>query len=209
MKKLSLALCVLLTGAVAQAAEQGAPQAAVGDAAAGKEKSATCAACHGADGNSMAPTFPKIAGQHASYIFEQLNAFKDGGRQDPSMSPQVANLNEQDMRDLAAYFSGQTVKLGAADKDAVALGQKIYRGGDKAKGVMACTACHGPTGAGNPSARYPSLSGQHPDYILKQLQGFKAGARMSDPGSKFMTSLAARMSEEEMKAVSQYVAGLN
>ena len=136
-----------------------------GNAEAGKTKSATCAACHGADGNSVNPEWPKLAGQHPSYIAKQLANFKDDARVNPSMSPMAKPLSEQDMADLAAYFSSQAAKPGEADQTKVALGEQMYKGGNNATGVAACAACHGPTGTGNPASNFPSLSGQHATYI--------------------------------------------
>lgn len=207
MKKLNLALCILFSSTVVHASEQAAAPKG-GDIEAGKAKAAVCAACHGTDGNSTVPTFPKIAGQGEAYIAGQLHAFKSGMRKEPSMSPQAANLSEEDMKDLAAYFSAQETKPGVADKEQVALGEKLYRGGSKAKDIMACTACHGPTGAGNPSASYPQLSGQHPEYVLAQLKKFSTGERSGTAAATVMGKIAVRMSDAEMKAVAQYVAGL-
>ncbi len=178
-----------------------------GDAEAGKAKSATCAGCHGADGNSMVPTFPSLAGQHPAYIVKQLSNFKAGERNDPVMSPMAMPLSEQDMQDLAAYFSAQTPKGGAAAADKIELGERIYRGGIAEKGLVACTACHGPTGTGVATAAYPAVSGQHATYIEKQLKDFAASNRANDP-NRMMREIAAKMSEAEMAAVAQYMQGL-
>ena len=134
---------------------------AAGDAAAGKAKSASCAGCHGADGNSVNPEWPSLAGQGAGYIAKQLHDFKGGKRENATMAPMAAPLTDEDIQDLAAYFSSQPIKAGAADKSLVELGEKIYRGGNPSSGVAACIGCHGPTGAGNPAASFPALSGQH------------------------------------------------
>jgi len=174
----------------------------------GKDKSVVCAACHGADGNSTNALWPKLAGQHEDYIVQQLKNFQSGDRQDPSMSPQAANLSEQDMLDLAAYFASQTIKGGSAFKDSLMLGQKIYRGGNKKTGVAACIACHGPTGKGNPAAKYPTISGQHAAYTLKQLQDYKSGKRKATGKAEIMRDIAIRMSEAEMQAVTNYIQGL-
>jgi len=217
MKKLTLAIFgALLAGSTsvyaadAHHAEQADKM--VGDAAAGKTKSVTCAACHGTDGNSTIAMYPKIAGQHASYTAIQLQRFKDGGRQDPSMSPMAMPLSEQDMLDLAAYFATQTVTLEASDESLVALGQQLYKGGDKASGIPACIACHGPQGKGNPPAKYPSVSGQHAQYTAKQLQDYKSGARGGDKPSShevIMREIAVKMSEAQINAVAAYTAGLH
>ena len=175
---------------------------------AGKDKSAVCAACHGVDGNSTNALWPKLAGQHETYIVQQLKNFQSSDRQDPSMSPQAANLSEQDMLDLAAYFASQTIKGGSAFKDSLMLGQKIYRGGNKKTGVAACIACHGPNGKGNPAAKYPAISGQHAAYTLKQLQDYKSGKRKATDKAEIMRDIAIRMSEAEMQAVTNYIQGL-
>ena len=178
-----------------------------GNAEAGKTKSATCAACHGADGNSVNPEWPKLAGQHPSYIAKQLANFKDDARVNPSMSPMAKPLSEQDMADLAAYFSSQAAKPGEADQTKVALGEQMYKGGNNATGVAACAACHGPTGTGNPASNFPSLSGQHATYIKNQLSAFRKGERANDAG-KMMRNVAAKMTDAEIEAVAEYIAGL-
>ena len=179
-----------------------------GNAEAGKTKSATCAACHGADGNSVNPEWPKLAGQHPSYIAKQLANFKEDARSNPSMSPMAKPLSEQDMADLAAYFSSQVKKPGEADQTKVALGEQMYKGGNNATGVAACAACHGPTGTGNPASNFPSLSGQHATYIKNQLNAFRKGERANDAG-KMMRNVAAKMTDAEIEAVAEYIAGLN
>ncbi|MDX9989927.1 cytochrome c [Thiothrix unzii] len=178
-----------------------------GNAEAGKTKSATCAACHGADGNSVNPEWPKLAGQHPSYIAKQLANFKEDARSNPSMSPMAKPLSEQDMADLAAYFSSQVKKPGEADQTKVALGEQMYKGGNNATGVAACAACHGPTGTGNPASNFPSLSGQHATYIKNQLNAFRKGERANDAG-KMMRNVAAKMTDAEIEAVAEYIAGL-
>ncbi len=181
---------------------------AAGDVAAGKAKSASCAGCHGMDGNSVNPEWPNLAGQHAKYIAKQLGDFKAGkDRNNATMSGMVAGLSPQDMSDLGAYFASLPVKQGVADKALAEAGQKLYRGGNPATGVAACIGCHGPTGAGNPAANFPSLSGQHAKYIENQLHAFKTGTRKNDAG-KMMRSIAGKMSEKEIKAVAAYVQGL-
>ena len=184
------------------------PAHASGDAEAGKAKSAACMACHGADGNSAAPNFPKLAGQHATYIAKQLSEFKNGARQDPTMSAMAAPLSEQDMADLGAFYAAQKAQIGSAAEDKVAQGESVYRAGNAATGVSACAACHGPTGAGNAMAKFPSLSGQHADYTVLQLKNFRAGARANDAGS-MMRSIAAKMTDAEIDAVAQYIQGLH
>ena len=178
-----------------------------GNAEAGKTKSATCAACHGADGNSVNPERPKLAGQLPSYIAKQVANFKEDARVNPSMSPMAKPLSEQDMADLAAYFSSQAAKPGEADQTKVALGEQMYKGGNNATGVAACAACHGPTGTGNPASNFPSLSGQHATYIKNQLNAFRKGERANDAG-KMMRNVAAKMTDAEIEAVAEYIAGL-
>jgi cytochrome c553 len=171
-----------------------------------------CAACHAADGNSVAATNPKIAGQLAEYLHKQLADFrpqagKKPARENAIMTPMVANLSEDDMQSLAAYYSGQKLRpAAAADKDLATLGQKIWRGGITAANVPACAGCHGPAGAGIP-ARYPRLSGQFAEYIAAQLKGFREGARANDANGA-MRGVAARMTDREIQAVAQYAAGL-
>jgi cytochrome c553 len=171
-----------------------------------------CGACHGADGNSVAPANPKIAGQFPEYLHKQLVNFKakDGKkpeRDNPVMTGMVANLSADDMKNLAAYYGGQKLKPAAAkDKALVAVGQKLWRGGNPATGVAACAGCHGPDGSGIP-AQYPRLSGQYSEYIEAQLKAFQSGQRANDPGG-MMRGVVARMTEKEMKAVADYAAGL-
>lgn len=181
---------------------------AAGDAAAGKIKSANCAGCHGADGNGANPEWPGLAGQGAGYLAKELHDFKDGKRENATMAPMAAPLTDEDIQDLAAYFSSQTPKAGAADEALVELGEKIYRGGNASSGVAACAGCHAPNGAGNPAAKFPALSGQHAKYVENQLNAFKSGSRSNDAG-KMMRSIAGKMTEKEIQAVSSYVQGLH
>ncbi len=182
---------------------------AVGDAEAGKAKSASCAACHGADGNSVNPEWPKLAGQHESYLVKQLTYFKDGERVNETMKGMASNLSEQDREDLAAYFSSQKATIGAADPTLVEFGQKIYRSGNSSSGVAPCMGCHGPNGAGNPAANYPALRGQNAQYIENQLRGFASGQRHNENAKKMMQILASRMTEREIRAVASYIQGLH
>jgi cytochrome c553 len=182
---------------------------AAGDAAAGKEKSASCAACHGADGNSVNPEWPKLAGQHEGYIVKQLTYFKDGERVNETMKGMASNLTEQDREDLAAYYSSQKVKIGVADPSLVELGQKIYRSGNATSGIAPCMGCHGPNGAGNPAANYPALRGQNAQYVENQLRGFASGQRHNENAKKMMQILASRMTDLEIRAVASYIQGLH
>lgn len=209
----SILAMVLLTGAAMGAQAETAPTK--GDAAAAAQTIVTqvCAACHSADGNSVAPANPKLAGQPAEYIIKQLHNFKlgmldpnkDGVRKNPVMGAMTATLSDQDMLNLGAYFSSKAIKSGTA-KIPYDEGQKVYRGGNAVTGLPACAACHGPTGAGIP-AQYPRLGGQHADYILLQLKAFRSGERANDAG-KVMRTIANKMSDQEMQAVANYVAGL-
>jgi len=186
---------------------------AVGPASKGDPKAAesivnqVCAACHAADGNSAAAANPKLAGLNAEYLNKQLVDFKSGARKNPIMSGMVANLTPQDMLNLAAYYSAQQPKPGTSKDQALALlGQKIYRGGVQGAGVPACASCHGPQGKGIPT-QFPRLAGQHGDYIYTQLNSFRVGARAND-GAKMMRTIATKMTDADMKAVSAYIQGL-
>ncbi len=182
---------------------------AAGDAEAGKEKAQVCFSCHGVNGNSANPVWPKLAGQNEGYIAKQLADFKAGDkRNDPLMMGQVMALSPQDMADLGAFFAKQKPSPGSADPTEVVIGEKIYRGGNQATGVSACIACHGPTGAGNPAAKYPTVSGQHAAYTEKTLKDFRSGTRKNDPG-KMMQNIAARMTDAEIRAVASYMQGLH
>ncbi len=179
-----------------------------GDAAAGQAKSALCPTCHGADGNSELSMNPKLAGQSVNYIVKQLMDYKSGARVNATMAAMVGSLSPQDMQDIAAWYSSQQVTLSGADAETLALGQRIYRGGNKELGVAACTACHSPTGSGNAPAGFPSLSGQHVDYTLTQLKSFRSGERANDNAS-MMRSVVERLTDKELEALASYVSGLN
>jgi cytochrome c553 len=199
-----IALLVVLTAtssAQAQAPRQG-------DAAKGRSIAETvCAACHGVDGNSPMPVNPSLAGQHASYLYKQLADFKAGRRKNAAMSAMVANLSNDDLRNLSAYFAVQKPMAGAAkDRPLVVVGQKLYRGGNSEAGVPACSGCHSPDGAGIP-AQYPRLAGQHGEYTIAQLQSFRSGDRDNDPNA-MMRMIASRLNDKDMAAVAQYLTGL-
>ena len=203
----SFVIAALLAAPALTSFAQGAtPAAAKPDlAAGGKKYEAVCAACHGADGNSGVPANPKIAQQHPEYLVKQLQEFKSGRRPSPVMKPFADQLSEADMRNVALWVGSQKAKPGfAKDKELVALGERIYRGGILEKQVAACAGCHSPNGAGIP-AQYPRLSGQHADYTYEQLRAFQNSARKN---SQQMTDIASRLSEREMRAVSDYIAGL-
>lgn len=180
-----------------------------GDIEAGKAKSITCGACHGADGNSVNPVWPSLAGQHATYAVAQLQAFKSGSRSEPLMLGQVMTLSDEDMRNLAVYFASMPAAAKAvADPSTVDRGQRLYRGGDRDNNSAACIACHGPTGRGNPAAAYPSLKGQYATYTAAQLRAYASGARQSDGPTKIMRDIASSLSEEDIVAVASYIQGL-
>ncbi|MES2870238.1 MAG: c-type cytochrome [Pseudomonadota bacterium] len=200
----SLLLTLGVTG-IAQAAGT----AVVGDAAAGQAKTAVCAACHGPDGNSMAPNFPKLAGQGDRYLLKQLHEIKDGKRQVLEMTGLLTNLNDQDLADIAAYYSSQKNSVGAADPALVERGQALFRGGDLEKGLPACTGCHSPDGQGNAAAGFPHLGGQHASYIEKQLTDFREGDRTNDGDTMIMRGIAAKLSNKDIKALASYIQGLH
>ena len=177
------------------------------DIEAGKAKSAVCAACHGADGNSANAAWPSLAGQHATYIYKQLQDFKEGRRNDATMAGMVALLNDEDMKNVAAYFESQQPRAVAFDPDMIEMGENIYRGGITETSVAACMSCHSPSGKGNGPAGWPSLKGQHPEYLVLQMQNFKQGLRTNDSG-EMMRNVVVRMSDREMKSVAAYIAGI-
>jgi cytochrome c553 len=177
------------------------------DIEAGKAKSAVCTACHGADGNSANAAWPSLAGQHATYIYKQLQDFKEGRRNDATMAGMVALLNDEDMKNVAAYFESQQPKAVTFDPDMIELGESIYRGGITETSVAACMSCHSPSGKGNGPAGWPSLKGQHPEYLVLQMQNFKQGLRANDSG-EMMRNVVVRMSDREMKSVAAYIAGI-
>nr|WP_324257439.1 c-type cytochrome [Cellvibrio fontiphilus] len=218
---LSLGLVAVAQGALA-----------AGDATAGAAKAAVCGACHGADGNSMVGTFPKLAGLGEKYLLKQLqdiqawdleqDAAKKAttGRKVPEMVGLLANLNDQDLADIAAHYAAQTTQLSGSKElevqvnsglkvDAMALGARTFRAGNIATGVPACTGCHAPDGKGNTAAGFPRLSGQHPEYIEKQLRAFRAGDRTNDGDQMTMRSIAAQLSDAEIVALANYIAGLH
>ncbi|MBZ9664242.1 MULTISPECIES: c-type cytochrome [Pseudomonas] len=195
----SLLLTLGLTG-VAQAA---------GDAEAGQGKVAVCGACHGADGNSPAPNFPKLAGQGERYLLKQLHDIKSGDRPVVEMTGMLDNLSDQDMADIAAYFSSQKMSVGAADPKLVARGEALFRGGKLEEGMPACTGCHSPNGAGLDAAGFPQLGGQHAQYVAKQLTDFREGNRTNDGDAMIMRAIAAKLSNKDIEAVSSFIQGLH
>ncbi len=208
MKKLCLLVICLVYVACANAG---------GDPEAGKQKSATCAACHGPDGNSVNPAWPKLAGQGEKYLIGQMQLFKDRVRVNVLMNLQVENLSEQDIQDLAAYYTSQPASSGTADADKeyqgkklYKIGERIYRGGNAATGVPACMSCHGPNGLGNALAKFPRLSGQHAVYTATQLRAYRSGARYQpDDNLNSMQGIVGYLTETEIDAVAEYIAGLH
>lgn len=208
MKKFALPVMLFL-GLVGQVS------AVEGNAEAGKAKSATCAACHGPDGNSPTDMYPKIAGQHAGYIYKQLKEFKAGmtsggkeGRNNAVMGGMVAALSDQDMKDLAVFYASQTMKSGTTPEDVVARGQQLFRAGDMDRGIAACIACHGPRGVGHSLANFPKISFQHPAYIKAQLESFRSGTRANDMNG-MMRDIAKKLTDEDIEVLSKYLGGLH
>ena len=186
-----------------------AGSAAAGDAVAGQSKVAVCLACHGPEGNSFNPEWPKLAGQHAEYTVKQLKNLQAGeGRTNLIMAPMVATLSDQDIEDIAAYYETRAPTGGYAEANLVEQGEKLYRGGNLESGVAACAGCHGPDGAGSPLGGFPALAGQHATYVDIQLKAFRSGERTNDK-AEMMQDIARWMTDDEMAAVSQYIAGLH
>jgi cytochrome c553 len=194
-------VCASVAAHAAEPAATAAPDPTKGAAL----SASVCAACHTNDGSRGVAANPIIQGQHADYLVKQLEEFKAGKRDNPIMKGMAAPLSEADMRNVAAFYASKQAKPGfAKNKDIVAAGEKLYRGGSAERGVPACSGCHGPNGAGIP-AQYPRLAGQHADYVEAQLTAFRSGARRNNP---VMAAVAAKLSDREIKAVADYVAGL-
>jgi len=207
--KIKLATLIATAGLALVATQVQANSLVEGSADDGKAKALTCTACHGAEGNSISALWPNIAGQNASYLQAQLMSFKDGSRSDPLMSSQAMMLSEEDIADLAVYFESlPAAAQSVADAGTVNRGEALYRGGNTDTGAAACLACHGPTGRGNPAAKYPALQGQHAAYTAKQLNDYAAGTRETDGKTRIMRDIAARLSKEDVAALSSYVQGL-
>ncbi|WP_181297586.1 cytochrome c [Pseudomonas sp. Q2-TVG4-2] len=191
---------------------------AAGNAEAGQEKVAVCGACHGADGNSAAPNFPKLAGQGESYLFKQLQDIKAGstpgapegvGRKVLEMTGMLDPFSDQDLADIAAYFASQKMTVGMADPALVEQGEKLYRGGKLDLGMPSCTGCHAPNGVGNDLAGFPQLGGQHAAYTAKQLTDFREGSRTNDGDTAIMRTIASKLSNKDIEALSSYIQGLH
>jgi len=182
---------------------------AAGVAAAGQGKVVVCGACHGADGNSAAPNFPKLAGQGERYLLKQLNDIKSGTRPVVEMTGLLDNLSDQDLADISAYYASQKMSVGAADPKLVARGEALFRGGKLNEGMPACTGCHSPNGAGLDAAGFPQIGGQHAGYVAKQLTDFREGNRTNDGDSMIMRGIAAKLSNKDIEAVSSFIQGLH
>ena len=181
---------------------------AQGDIEVGQAKSITCIACHGTDGNRPSNLYPKLAGQHTSYLEKQLQAFKSGERQDPIMAGMVSNLSDQDMKDISAYYAAQTTTPETVSEAIAKSTQKLYMGGDMERAIPGCTACHGPRGNGLELANFPKISGQHPAYIKAQLEKFRDNQRHNDPNG-MMVDVAGKLTKEEIQQLSQYISALH
>lgn len=186
----------------------GMAHATGGDATAGSQKVAVCAACHGADGNSPMGAFPSLAGQSSRYLLKQMQDQLSGARVIPEMTGMLDGLSERDMRDIAAFYERQTPVIGQTPAEMLELGKSIYRAGIADKGIAACAACHMPSGQGNNPARFPALSGQHPEYTALQLRKFASEERHNDP-NRMMRDIAVKMSDAEMEAVAHFIRGLH
>jgi cbb3-type cytochrome c oxidase subunit III len=181
-----------------------------GNIAAGKAKSAICAACHGTDGNGVAalPMQPRLAGQHAEYTEKQLHDFKSKTRSNAIMAPMVSALSDEDIANIAVYYASLKGTIGTSSPEHVETGERLYRAGDASTGLAACMACHGPSGKGNPAASYPSLTGQFAEYTAIQLKAFKSETRANDDSS-VMRSISSKMTNDEIDAIADYIAGLH
>jgi len=206
--KYELARGLMVSAAIMLGLGAGDVASAAGDVQAGQTKASTiCVACHGLDGNSVNPEWPSIAGQHESYIVKQVKAFRAGERSNVLMSPIALTLTDKEIEDTAAYYASQRIKGLEAAKAQVELGQKIYRGGVADNKTPACIACHGPSGRGNPAASYPSIRSQHAKQVALQLQAYRKGERKTDQ-NEMMRAVAAKLTDEQIDAVAQYVQGL-
>jgi cytochrome c553 len=185
-----------------------AEQPIAGSVEKGQAKAAPCVACHGVNGNSVNPEWPSLAGQHESYTKRQLAAFKSDQRQNPLMSAMAKPLSDEDMADLGAFFATQkSTGTLEAEPSKVSLGEKLFRGGDMAKGIAACASCHGPNATGNPAAGYAQIKGQHATYTIAQLKAYRSGTRQTDP-NQMMRNVASALTDEQIDAVASYIQGL-
>lgn len=213
-----LAVSMLLAATGASAADSGTGGSGIsGSAEAGAAKSGTCIACHGPNGNSVNPEWPSIAGQNANYLVEQVTLIRDNKRFNALMYPLVKDLTDQDIQDLGAYYASQTPTGLEADPSYWKAGERLYRGGDPARSIPACLACHGPVGRGNPAAAYPALRAQHAVYTAKQLNDYAAATRyakddkgraQAGPNVQIMASVAARLTPEDRRNLASYIQGM-
>lgn len=220
LKTVTFLILLVCNNFVISASQVNVESTAMGDVTAGKSKSASCAACHGSDGNSPNPLFPKLAGLGEKYLFKQLQDIQSKKRDIAQMMGQLDSMKSQDLRDIAAYYNSQTMQIsGAKDIEVqvnsgikvngLKLGERIFRAGNQKSGVPACTGCHSPKGMGNEPAGYPRLSGQYAGYIESQLKMFRSGDRTNDGDSQVMRQVAQYMSDAEIIAVANYISGLN
>ena len=196
-----LGAALALAAAASAVAESGAVEA-------GRRKAEPCVACHGNDGNSPAPAFPKIAGLNANYLLRQLGDIQAGRREIPEMAGQLDGLGDADLRDIAAFYAAQTMSSGAADAQLVELGERVYRGGVRERNVPACIACHSPLGAGNPLIGFPRVGGQFAEYLAKRLRHFRVAECEEGEKRCMMTHTARQLTEAEIDAVASYASGL-
>jgi cytochrome c553 len=180
-----------------------------GNADSGKDKVATCVACHGQDGNSMVGLWPSLAGQNANYLVRQLQHIKSGKRSIAVMAGLLDNFSKEDLDDIAAFYASKNNTIGQAEADKVELGRKLYYSGSLEKGIPACTACHSPKGKGNAPAGYPLLSGQQADYVTKSLKNYRSGERNNDESSQMMMAIAYKLDDVEIDALSSFINGLH
>jgi len=205
MMSLRFVFCLLISIPIHTYSSEEPNERASGNVSEGQVKSAACQGCHGSDGNSFSPDWPNLASQNANYLSRQIRDFQSGARQDPAMQSIVIGLVEQDIMDIAAYFAAQKVKVDASSNSAA--GKKLYMGGNRYTHLPACAGCHGPNGVGNGPGVIPSLVGQKPGYVIKTLRDFKTGTRSNDR-NQIMQDIAAKMTEKEMEAVAQFLAGM-
>jgi len=180
-----------------------------GNADSGKDKVATCVACHGPDGNSMVGLWPSLAGQNINYLVRQLQHIKSGKRSITEMTGLLDNFSTEDLEDIAAFYASQNNTIGQVSADKLELGRKLYYSGSLDKGIPACTACHSPKGKGNAPAGYPLLSGQQPEYIAKALKNYRSGERDNDESSQMMMAIAYKLDDVEIDALSSFINGLH
>jgi len=200
-----LVFCLLISIPICTYSSESAHQRPGGNVSEGQVKSAACQGCHGLDGNSFSPDWPNLASQNARYLSRQIRDFQSGARQDPTMQSMVTELVEQDIMDIAAYFATQKVQADAASNSAA--GRRLYMGGNRYTHLPACAGCHGPNGTGNGPGGIPGLAGQKPGYVIKTLRDFKTGIRNNDR-NQIMQDIAVKMTEKEMEAVAQFLAGM-